>query len=1087
MTDVLSDDPLWYKDAIIYEVQLRSFYDSNGDGVGDLPGLTAKLDYLADLGVTALWLLPFYPSPLKDDGYDIADYTRVDPALGTLKDFKTFLREAHARGLRVITELVLNHTSDQHPWFQRARHAPAGSAERDYYVWSDTPDKYPGVRIIFQDFEASNWTWDPVAKAYFWHRFYSSQPDLNFDNPKVRQAMFRVLDQWFALGVDGMRLDAVPYLFERDGTNCENLPETHTFLKEVRAHVDRKHPNRMLLAEANMWPEDAVSYMGDGDECHMNYHFPLMPRLFMAIEQEDRFPIVDILEQTPEIPETCQWGMFLRNHDELTLEMVTDRERDYMYRTYAADQRARINLGIRRRLAPLLQGHRGKVELLHALLFSLPGTPIVYYGDEIGMGDNIYLGDRNGVRTPMQWSSDRNAGFSRANPQKLNLPVIIDPHYHYEAVNVELQQRSPASLLWWFKRVIALRKRYRAFGRGTLTMLQPENRKVLAFVRELGEQRILCVFNLSRHVQAAALDLSAYVGQVPVELLGQTELPPVGEAPYLFTVGGHSFYWLALESSEARAQPEPASLPALAGERDPLSWWEGLRGDGPLGDAILGHLDRSGLLLKRERGQRVVLREWIPLDTGGPALVLLDVTSEHAPPEPYQLVLGLARRGDDPPGALAQLTLRGDQVRVVHEAVGVEAAGRGLLQAFASKRRFKGQRGSMTSEAAGDVRRALSQGDEWAPHLTEASNAVLVYGDSWLVKLYRRPRPGDHTERELAEFLRAAGFDAIPRQAGQLRYEPDAGEAVTLASLQHFQSSEGDCWDYALGSLSAYFEDALTQEEAPGPFPGLLAASQQDPPDLAHQTIGHVLEGMRRLGQRTAELHAALASRPDLPAFAPHPFSKHDRRALYQGLRSLTGRVLLSLEARQEVLPEALRPLAAQAVASRARLLDRFAPLIDHALQAARIRTHGHLHLGQVLNTGRDFVFTDFEGDPSVPLSERRLKRSALSDLASLLASLEHVSHVAYSSKQVRDEDVAALVPWRRYWVDWTRAALLRGYREAAADGVFFPDDPAELRLLLDALLLEHALEAIEVELHKPGEYGTRLGLALETLLEEGP
>ncbi len=463
---------LWYKDAIIYEVQVRSFFDSYGDGHGDFQGLTQKLDYMQDLGITAVWLLPFYPSPLKDDGYDIADYTGIHPRFGRLDDFKAFLEAAHDRGLRVITELVLNHTSDQHPWFQRARHAPPGSRERDFYVWSDTPEKYQDARVIFQDFEPSNWTWDPVAKAYFWHRFYSHQPDLNYDNPAVREAILPVLDFWLGMGVDGLRLDAVPYLYEREGTNCENLPETHEFLKSLRRHVDAHYPGRMFLAEANQWPEDAVAYFGNGDECHMAFHFPLMPRLFMALHQEDRFPIEDIMAQTPAIPENCQWCLFLRNHDELTLEMVTDEERDYMYRAYARDRDARINLGIRHRLAPLLRDDRRRIELMLALLFSLPGTPVIYYGDEIGMGDNIYLGDRDGVRTPMQWSADRNAGFSRANPQKLFLPVVIDPSYHYETVNVEAQQSNPSSVLWWIKRLITLRKSLKAFGRGSFRLLR---------------------------------------------------------------------------------------------------------------------------------------------------------------------------------------------------------------------------------------------------------------------------------------------------------------------------------------------------------------------------------------------------------------------------------------------------------------------------------------------------------------------------------------------------------------------------------------------------------------------------------------
>src|SRR6266705_1088415 len=531
----LEDDPLWYKDAIIYEVHVSTFYDSDGDGIGDFSGLTQKLDYLQDLGVTVLWLLPFYPSPLKDDGYDISDYTGIRAAYGTMRGFKMFLREAHHRGLRVVTELVLNHTSDQHAWFQRARRAKPGSRWREFYVWSHTPQKCRDARIIFKDFEPSNWTWDPVAEAYYWYRFYAHQPDLNYDHPDVRRAMLGVVDFWLKLGVDGLRLDAVPYLCEREGTSCKNLPETHAFLKELRRHVDNRFQNRMLLAEANQWPEDAIAYFGEGDECHMAFHFPLMPRLFMAIQREDRFPIIDIARQTPEIPESCQWALFLRNHDELTLSMVSDRERDYLWNYYAVDRRARINLGIRRRLAPLMENDRRKIELLNGLLMSLPGTPVLYYGDEIGMGDNFFLGDRDGVRTPMQWSFDRNGGFSRADPARLYLPPIMDSVYGFEAVNVEAQSRSPSSLLNWMKRLIAARRSRRAFGRGTLRFLYPSNRKVIAYLRAFGDEIILCVANLSRTPQAVELDLSDWRGRQPVELLGRSVFPPIGELTYLLT------------------------------------------------------------------------------------------------------------------------------------------------------------------------------------------------------------------------------------------------------------------------------------------------------------------------------------------------------------------------------------------------------------------------------------------------------------------------------------------------------------------------------------------------------------------------
>jgi len=547
---MIDPDPLWYKKAIIYEVHIRAFYDSNADGIGDIPGLIEKLPYIQNLGVTCLWVLPMYPSPMRDDGYDIADYYSIHPNYGTVDDFRKLVEEAHKRGIRVLTELVINHTSDQHPWFQEARRDPK-SPKRHWYVWSDTDDKYKAARIIFLDTERSNWTWDPVAKQYFWHRFFSHQPDLNYDNPEVQQAMLEVMRFWLNMGVDGFRCDAVPYLFEREGTNCENLPETHAFLKEVRAKIDAEYEGRVLLAEANQWPADVRLYFGDGDEFHMGFHFPVMPRLFMALRREERTPIQEIMQQTPQIPPNCQWALFLRNHDELTLEMVTDEDRDYMYREYARDARMRLNLGIRRRLAPLMENGRRRIELMHSLLFSLPGTPVLYYGDEIGMGDNYYLGDRNGVRTPMQWTGDRNAGFSRADSAQLYAPVISDPVYGYQALNVEAQERTRSSLLSWIRRLVRVRQRFPVFGFGGLRFQNPGNRKVLAFVREYQDQTVLVVCNLSRHAQPAELDLSEWLSWTPVELFGETRFPTISDKSYQLSLGPYMFLWFRLEKPTA--------------------------------------------------------------------------------------------------------------------------------------------------------------------------------------------------------------------------------------------------------------------------------------------------------------------------------------------------------------------------------------------------------------------------------------------------------------------------------------------------------------------------------------------------------
>ncbi|HKZ92244.1 MAG TPA: maltose alpha-D-glucosyltransferase, partial [Candidatus Limnocylindrales bacterium] len=718
-TTGLVPDPQWYRDAIIYEVHVRAFMDGNGDGIGDFQGLTERLSYLADLGVTAIWLLPFYPSPLRDDGYDIADYAAVHPDYGNLRDARHFIREAHRRDLRVITELVFNHTSDQHPWFKRARRASPGSADREWYVWSDTPERYREARIIFKDFETSNWSWDPVAGAYFWHRFYSHQPDLNFDEPRVAAALLKVVDFWLGAGVDGLRLDAIPYLYEREGSDGENLPETHAFLKTLRRHVDDHYADRMLLAEANQWPEDSVAYFGAGDECHMAFHFPLMPRMFMALRMEDRFPIIDILEQTPDLPETAQWALFLRNHDELTLEMVSDEERDYMYRVYAADPQARINLGIRRRLAPLLGNNRRRIELMNGLLFSLPGTPVIYYGDEIGMGDNVYLGDRNGVRTPMQWSSDRNAGFSTSNRQRLYLPVVTDPEYHYEAVNVDAHQSNPQSLLWWMKRVIALRKRHPAFGRGSLEFLHPRNRRILAFIREHQGETLLVVANLSRYAQWTELSLERWQGRVPVELFGAIEFPRIGAVPYLISLGPHSFLWFRLAHDPASAE----LVTLMERELPELAWRGELMGllKRP-GDEVARVLLRWLLTRRWYRGgaqdvQAVRIVESIVIPAGVPAvLVSVQVQYRHAEAVTYLLPLavhGVAEAGvaaGPGPAAIARLVGAGEPALLLDGGL-VPGVLEALLRLVTGRRHVRGGRGELVGQRREVLRDHLGPGE----------------------------------------------------------------------------------------------------------------------------------------------------------------------------------------------------------------------------------------------------------------------------------------------------------------------------------------------------------------------------------------
>jgi maltose alpha-D-glucosyltransferase/alpha-amylase len=1092
-----SADPLWYKDALIYEVHVRAFRDSNGDGTGDFAGLTEKLDYLRDLGVTAIWILPFYPSPLRDDGYDIADFTGVNPDYGTLRDVRALIRAAHRRGLRVITELVCNHTSDQHPWFQRARRAKPGSAWRDFYVWSDTSDRYRDARIIFKDFETSNWTWDPVAGAYYWHRFYSHQPDLNFDNPRVKAAIFRTMDHWLDMGVDGLRLDAIPYLYEREGTNCENLPETHAFLRELRAHIDQRFAGRMLLAEANQWPEDSVAYFGQGDECHMAFHFPVMPRMFMAIRMEDRFPIVDILAETPPIPDTAQWALFLRNHDELTLEMVTDEERDYMYRAYAHDSQARINLGIRRRLAPLLGNNRRRIELMNGLLFSLPGTPVVYYGDEIGMGDNVFLGDRNGVRTPMQWSGDRNAGFSAANRQQLYLPVIVDPEYHYEAVNVEAQQANPNSLLWWMKRLIALRKQHPAFGRGSIEFVQPENRKILAFIRRYGDETLLVVANLSRFVQYAELDLSAFEGWQPVELFGQVELPAIGRAPYFLTFGPHSFIWFSLERPPApdAGSAEPSELPVLPPVRNLVELASGSAAPRLASTLSRWAKPRRWFRGKARRVKSAEVLDAIPLPVAGARglAVVLGLQYSEGDAEEYLIPIvampaidaativaetpwaAIARLGSDGEAEAAELLLDGMRVPAVGES---------LVEALAGRRRLRGLRGELVSHPTRALRALRGPAAEplhAAPSRAEQSNTSMILGERLMLKLYRRLEAGAHPDVEVGRFLTEHRFPHVPAVGGSIEYRPASGEPATSALLQAYVPNEGDVWDFTLDALSDYLERAVTATSTPetggASSAALLERAAGDVPDTARESIGAYLDTAGLLGQRTAELHAALASDPDDPAFAPEAFSALYQRSLYQSIQSSVRQSLRLLARRAPDLPEEARGDAEAVLELQPLVEERLRGLLISRLSGMRIRCHGDYHAGQVLHTGRDVVIIDFEGEPARPLGERRLKRSPLTDVAGMIRSFHYAANGSLLRAQrggaVRPQDAATLEIWARHWYAWVAAAFLRGYRRTTDGAPFVPGADREWAVLLDALLLHKAFYELNYEFNNRPDWVT--------------
>jgi maltose alpha-D-glucosyltransferase/alpha-amylase len=1075
-------DPLWYKDSVLYEVHVRAFMDGNNDGIGDFPGLIEKLDYLQDLGVTCLWLLPFFPSPLKDDGYDISDYLNVHPMYGNMDDFRTFLAAAHERGLQVMIELVMNHTSDQHPWFQRARQAPKGSWERDYYVWSDTDQKYTEARIIFTDTEKSNWTWDPVAQAYFWHRFFSHQPDLNYDNPKVVEEMLNVMRYWLDLGVDALRVDAIPYLVEREGTNCENLPETHLIVKKLRQEIDAGYENRAILAEANQWPTDVRPYFGDGDECHMTFHFPLMPRIYMALRQEDRLPITDIMAQTPEIPDTCQWALFLRNHDELTLEMVTSDERDYMYLAYSADSRMRINLGIRRRLATLMDNNRRRIELLNSLLFSFPGTPVVYYGDEIGMGDNIYLGDRNGVRTPMQWNGDRNAGFSRTTPARLYSPVIMDPIFGYEAVNVEAQQGDPSSLLSWMRNMIALRKLFRVFGRGTLEFLNPSNRKVLAYLRRYEDQQVLCVANLSRFAQPVDLELPELEGAIPVEMLGYVDFPPIGKQPYRLTLGPYGFFWL-----EMHGQPKYLDGAANHSASSPLvaDTWESLlegaarsRMESMLLPEYLPKQRWFGGKTRRIRATRIA--DWMALPDSDAVLALVEAQYETGEPDTYLLPLAIAsgkdadRVRDTLPNSVISSVVFHDKPGLLIDAVNDDRAGAALLsfiehagQVQTRHGLIRGVPGTEFQALRGPVATPLAVRRGSA----EQSNTSLLYDDRLFLKLFRRQQPGPNPECEIGKYLtEKAHFDGVPPFAGEVEYVTEDGSPATLAVLQGLVANQGDAWKLTLEELARYYENCATvafPEDESSTARDLMDLAEREPSQFARDHVGIAIDSASRLGHRTAQLHLALASSADEPAFAPEPVSTGDLQTLLTALRENAIRVLDLLKDSVAGLPDELIDLAGLVLSRRRQILDSFRLSADDDTLGQRIRIHGDYHLGQVLQVKTDYVIVDFEGEPARPISERRAKLSPLKDVAGMLRSLGYAAYSGLSAYTARrPEDWGSLEPWARLWERSVAVEFLRAYRNRTQGAPFLPSSEGNFRKLLAIYLLDKALYELSYELN---------------------
>ncbi len=1054
------NDSDWYRDAVIYQLHVKAFFDDNNDGIGDFAGLIRKLDYIQQLGVSAIWLLPFYPSPLRDDGYDIADYRGINERYGSMRDFKRFIREAHDRGLRVITELVVNHTSDQHAWFQRARHAKPGSRYRDYYVWSDTDQKYLETRIIFLDTEHSNWAWDPVAQSYYWHRFYSHQPDLNFDNPRVLEEILSVMRFWLDAGVDGMRLDAVPYLVERAGTNNENLPETHAVLRQIRAAVDERYDDRMLLAEANQWPEDVQEYFGGADECHMAFHFPLMPRMYMAVAQEDRYPIIDIIRQTPDLPPGCQWAIFLRNHDELTLEMVTDNERDYLWRVYADDNRMRLNLGIRRRLAPLMQQDLRRIQLMNGMLMSMPGTPVVYYGDEIGMGDNIYLGDRDGVRTPMQWSPDRNGGFSRADPSRLYLPAVMDAAYSYQAINVEAQERSPHSLLNWMRRVIGIRQQHQAFGRGEQTFLMPGNRKVLAYLRQYENEVVLCVFNLAHTAQAVELDLSVFRGRVPVEMLGSSPFPPIGDLPYLLTLSGYGFHWFLLtEQAEEPAwhQDVPVPMPELTtliARRSLADIVAGREGAALAQRVLPSYLpNQRWFAAKSAPIAEIEPENWSEFDAGGRSYLLLQVAIELRSGEQqrYFLPLGVSRGSDQELSPLLPYALgrvrRMASIGLLHDAVADAAFAGHMVAAMQAERTIPARHGQVRFARTRALDEAGIAPDTPSQRLqADQSNTSIAIGEQAVLKVLRRLSPGVHPEIEIGRYLtEVADYRNAPRQFGSLVHHDDEGEQVALAVLQEYVSNQGDGWSYTLDYLDRFGEELLGGGEE----------LRAQPAEQAHAAF---LRQIATLARRTAELHRALALPSDDPAFAPEAVTDADLRAWADAARAQLDAALAALERVGEGRDESASAQLDALRNCQAQAREVIEDCIRIGEPGQKTRLHGDFHLGQVLVVPEDFYLVDFEGEPAKPLAQRRQKHCPLRDVAGMLRSFHYAAATALPNIIQRGADTRGDVDfYLRQWQETVSHAFLAAYFETVDDCPSVPAEEASRQRLLRLFLLEKA------------------------------
>ncbi len=1110
-----STNPLWYKDAIIYFLNVKSFFDANNDGSGDFAGLMEKLDYLEDLGVNCLSLMPFFDSPFKDDGYDIADYRKIHPDFGTLEQFQKLLDEAHKRGMRVVFDFILNHTSTRHEWFQRARKSDPLSTERNFYLWSDNPEKFSEAEVLFKDYEASNWTWDNEAKAYYFHRFFSHQADLNYDNDAVREELRLIIDYWFAMGVDGVVLRAVSLLYKKEGTNCENLPETHQFLKRLRRYMNDTYPDKILIADTNQWPEDAASYFGDGDECHMNYHFPLMPRLYMALQTEDSYPIVDIMEQTPPVTESSQWALFLRNHDDLTLSMVTEEERDYMYKMFAQDHGARVNEGIRRRLAPLLGNDRRKIELLNSLLFSLPGTPVIYYGDDLGMGDNIYLGDRNGIRTPMQWNADRNAGFSAANPQKLFLPVIRDPAYRYESVNVEVQSKNTASLLWWMKNIIAMRKRLRALSHGDVRFLDSGNGKVLSFVRSYNGESVLVVANLSKYSQAAQLKLKQFAGTQPVEIFSQNKFFEITEQPYGVTLAPYSYYWFLLEENDEYVE-KPVVREILQNIESEVEW-----------EQFFDHYSSKRKFLKQALPNYMKACRWFSGKSRSVVSIEIDrYPAILCPPTPIggamattpELSRGVTDGVTSPPSGagglvfFCQIDLRytdglpetyslpiafvSDPAAIVQYIKNTPAAvicyfktptKEGILIDALFEENFRSQ---IFMNIKNDVSVPTTEGvlrfesgsvlhETPLTHLeseilkAEQSNTSVIYNDQFFFKIYRKLDTDINPDLELVRFLsEKTNFKNAPQYGGGIEfYDTNSKTIIILGLLQNKIPNQGEAWTSTLSALTTYYEKVMEKVEKTEKPPALVRKPRmyfEDVPSKVQKMIGSVTyERVTLLARRTAEMHLGLSQEVENEDFRAERFTQNYQRSIYSGHRKLLTEKFNALQQRLPKLPEHIRLEAEQVLALHDDIMEAFAEIYAEKIEASKTRIHGDYHLGQVLFNGKDYYIIDFEGEPMHSISERRLKKTPFKDVAGMMRSFHYAAYGQLALNQnYRKEDLPFLEEWALQWYHYVSQFYLTAYLDRCGDANFMPPDEASKQTLLRTYMLEKAIYEVGYEMN---------------------